>query len=133
MYSETPWLGLDRRLESPTTAMVFACRSRFSPATFLRLLLFAGVPDRNENAVARLAGGDLHQLLHFLGRKQPELARLQRSQFHRADLHTPQLFDQMPEVLEHDPDLLIAPLNEPHLIPGIIAAADQAQSGGRRA
>ena len=51
----------------------------------------------------------------------------------RADAHAPQFLHQMAEMLEHDADLLVAAFDQLDFVPGIVAAADQPQTGWRGA
>ena len=112
MYSDTPFDGRIGLLESPTTAIVLAFLRRFSPAA--------------------IALRHPHQFSHFFIREETELAGLQSSQIDRADADATQFLHQMPEMLEHDADLLVAPLNQLHFIPRIIAPPDQPYRSRRR-
>src|SRR5258708_3587461 len=78
----------------------------------------------------------LHCLLQlcYLSQAQiTKLTRLQGSQVERSDLYALELLHQPPGMFEHEPDLVLAALEEPHFIPGICRAMRQAQARGRRA
>ena len=57
--------------------------------------------------------------------QEAELTRFQGAQLHIADTDAPQLFDQVSEVLEHGPNLLVPALNQADLVPRVIAAPHQ--------
>ena len=68
-----------------------------------------------------------HQLSTLLRASDGGTRRFQRAQFDGADAHAPQFFHQPSEMFEHDADLLVAAFDQPHFVPGIIAAANQLQ------
>ena len=87
---------------------------------------------RYRHGAARLAAV-LRKRSHFLRRQMAELARLQRTQFQKSDPHPLQLLHQPPEMLEHQPDLILAAFGQPHLVPRVLRAIDQLQAGRRGA
>src|SRR5205807_4302196 len=70
--------------------------------------------------------------LNLFNAQMPKFTRLERTQFQEADPHPLQLLHQSPAMLEHDADLILAPFDQPDLIPGILRTPDQFQSGRRR-
>jgi len=67
---------------------------------------------------------DVAKLLDLGGGERPIAARGE-VEFEEADLHAAELFDQLAEMLEHHADLVLAPLGEADLIPGILAGLDE--------
>src|SRR5262249_8094540 len=66
--------------------------------------------------------------LDFLPAQMPELTRPERPQLEEANAHALQLFHEQSEMLEHDADLVLSTLDQPHLVPGVVGVADQPQS-----
>src|ERR1051326_1220985 len=73
------------------------------------------------------------QFVHLVFGQVSELSGFQRPQLDGPDPYASQFLHQAPEMLEHETDLLIAPLEQPHLIPGVLGVADQPQASRQRA
>src|SRR5436309_1588279 len=103
MYAATPLLARLGLVDNPTTAIVRAV-FRISGMFGIRSL----VHFQKLSEAIDLARGEKSQF-----------AALQGFQFQKTDLHPPELFDQPPEVLEHDANLVLPAFHKPDFIPGI--------------
>src|SRR5688500_15137990 len=115
MYFDTPWLARHALLDNPTTAMVRLTRSSFSSSlsTLGSLLTFQMQ--------------QLTEPLQFFSRQRSPMCRRQRTQFQKGNLYPPQLLHHQSEGLEHQPDLILPPLDQLDLIPRILSALEHFQ------
>ena len=71
------------------------------------------------------------QPLRFLGLQVTPHARLQAAQREEAYPHPAELLHEPVKMFEHDADLVLPALGQPHFVPRVIALADELDARGR--